>query len=186
MGSVQNIGNDTKGLKHKLHFYQIFLHAFLFYPLPLLFAGLDSVVNITAYEEQRLYDQKNQYITILLKGFSSAMFTTLYSISLYAQCFHQSGAVYLCTQRQRRCSVCCPVTLNICFKRVCSYGVLYMYDFDHEAILNILAVRIKGRISITVDAKNTLVIDLCCGPELKDVSVTFEESISYLRYDYYP
>lgn len=84
----------------------------------------------------------NRYITILSKGFASAMFTTLHSISLYAQCSHQSGAVYLCTQRQRRCSVCCPVMLNICSKRVCSYGVLYMYDFYHNPIWNIVAVRL--------------------------------------------
>lgn len=54
-------------------------------------------------------------------------------------------------------------------KRVCSYGVLYMYDFfNHKPILNILAVRINRRISITVDVKNTLVIDLCYGPEPRD------------------
>lgn len=67
------------------------------------------------------------------------------SIDLSAQCFRRSGAVYLCTQR--RCSVCRPVTLNnICFNRVCSYGVIYMYDlfvlfFNHKPILNIFAVR---------------------------------------------
>lgn len=115
--------NDTKGLKHKLHFSQIFLHLFLFCPLPL--PGLDSVVNITATEEQ-CDKKKNPYITILSKGFPSPMFTTLYSINLYAQCFHQSGAAYLCTLRRR---VCCPVTLNICCYRVCSNGVLYMFGF---------------------------------------------------------
>lgn len=75
------------------------------------------------------------------------MFTTLYSISLYAQCFHQTRAVYLCTQRQRRCSVCCPVTLNICFKKgLLLWCALYcMYDFYHEPILNIFAVRINRK-----------------------------------------
>lgn len=40
VGYVQYIWDDTKGLKH-----QVFLHSFLFYPLPSLFAGLRSVVN---------------------------------------------------------------------------------------------------------------------------------------------
>lgn len=57
-GYVQYIWDDSKGLKHNLHFYQVFLHSFLFYPLPSLFAGLYSVVNITAYDDQPLYDQK--------------------------------------------------------------------------------------------------------------------------------
>lgn len=71
--------------------------------------------------------------------------------------------------RDRRDAVFfCPVTLNTCFKRVCSYGVLYMYEFDHKPILNIPAVSIMGRISITVDVKNTLVIDICYGSEPRD------------------
>lgn len=165
MGSVQYIGNDTKGLKHKLHFYQIFLHAFLFYPLPLPFAGLHSIVNITGYEEQHLYDQKISISLYYQRGSRQLCLRLCIASVFMRNVFTNPEAVYLCTQRQRRCSVCCPVTLNICFKRICSYGVLYMYDFDHEAILNILAVRNNGRISITADVKNTLVNDLCCGPE---------------------
>lgn len=46
--------------------------------------------------------------------------------------------------------------------------ICIIFFFYHKPILNILAVRINGRISITVDVNNTLVIDLCFGPEPRD------------------
>lgn len=65
--NVQYIEDDTKGLKHT--FLLDFPPLFSFLSFTVAFCLLDSVVNITAYEERRLYDQKkNQYITILLKG----------------------------------------------------------------------------------------------------------------------
>lgn len=50
---VQYMGDDTKGLKHKLHFYQIFLHSLLVYPSLLPFAGLHSAVKYNSTMEVR-------------------------------------------------------------------------------------------------------------------------------------
>ncbi len=119
--------------------------------------------------------RKPIYHFILSKGFSSAMFTTLYSISLYAQCSHQTGAVYLCTQRQRRCSVCCPVTLNICFQRVFAPMVCFVC-----MIFIIKLYEICFLLELTEGCEKY------CKTSAEGFSITFEESISYLRYDYYP
>lgn len=86
--------------------------------------------------------------------------------------------------KDRRCSVCCPVTLNICVKGFATMVCFICMISYHEPILNILAVSITGRLSITVDVKMTH--SHLCGSEPRDFSITFEESISYLRYDYYP
>ena len=55
-GHVQYIWDDSKGLKHNLHFYQVFLFFSILYRRCLL--AFFNVVNITAYEDQPLYDQK--------------------------------------------------------------------------------------------------------------------------------
>lgn len=56
--------------------------SFLFYPLLLLPAGLDGCTTLRPIKAAPTH-------LYIIKGFSSAMFTTLYSISLYAQCFHR-------------------------------------------------------------------------------------------------
>lgn len=58
---IQYMGMTLKGSNTSYIFYQIFP----FYPLALLYAGLDRVVRITAYEEKHLYSQKNKTSLLL-------------------------------------------------------------------------------------------------------------------------
>ena len=68
VGHVQYIRDDTKGLKHKLHFYQIFLHSLPLCPLLLPFAGLDSVIKITAPWRTASVWSKNNIYHYTIKG----------------------------------------------------------------------------------------------------------------------
>lgn len=123
---------------------------------------------------------RNQYIAILSKGFLSAMFTTLYSISLANPTPPPPPPSLLSTYAH----TVRPVTINIRFKRVCFYCVLCITTFYHENILNIFAVRMNSMTSHTVDMKRT--VRPLQRSRAEGFSITDEESISYLRNDYDP
>lgn len=65
MEYVQYMPDDTKGLKHRLHFYQTLRSTpFLSFTVA---AGLDSVVTAQPYKEQHLYGNEKSIYCYLIK-----------------------------------------------------------------------------------------------------------------------